>query len=107
MTKTRNCEYCQDEIKDDKYYYIYSVGVDTDKSTHFVGLQKCMTDLSDYLMDKRVHLSASQIILFRPDIMKNFLQSIAGEETIKEFCLVKFVICTDCYEEYIQLVPLV
>lgn len=106
MTKIRNCEFCKEVIQMDDYYFLYSLGIETDKSTHFIGLEKLMEDLSNFLMDKCVHLSASQIILFRPDILRKFLETIVGEERIIEFCLIKYVICHACYEEYKERIPL-
>jgi hypothetical protein len=100
------CEFCEEEILDNQFYYVYAFVVETDKQIHYIGLQKIADGLADYLMSKPIHLSAGQILLFRPDIMKEFLGTISDEEKILCSYLQKYIICYECYEEYKEKVPL-
>ena len=100
------CEFCEGDVKDNQFYYVYAYVLETNKDKYYMGLQKLTTDVADYMMDKPVHLSAGQIILFRPDIMKVFLETKRPDEKVLQFYLQKYVICYECYEEYDKKVPL-
>jgi hypothetical protein len=102
MTK---CEYCEQEISNKDYYYIYCLVVETKEEVHFVGLDTLIKNLSNYLMEKRCHLSASQIILLRPDILKEYLKTLVTKE-IERFYLKAYIVCYECFEQYKELVPL-
>jgi hypothetical protein len=102
----RVCEFCELEVTDEKFYYIYAYVVDTEETVHYMGLLNLLEELADYLMDQPIHLSAGQIIIFRPDIMEQFLAKKFPEEKIVTFYLQKYVICAECYEEYDKKVPL-
>lgn len=102
----KKCGYCEEEIEED-YYYIYNLFVETNKQRHYIGLQKLMNELDDYLMNKSIHLSVSQVILFRPDIVKAYLNVTILDEEIISFHLEKYIICYECYSQYIEYVPLI
>jgi len=101
------CDYCKNEIVGRDYSFVYSLGIETDRGKQFIGLITLLDGLADWLMDKRVHLSASQVVLLRPDILKNYLIFILGEEVLLEFALIQFAICETCLEEYKVSVPLI
>lgn len=107
MEKLVICDFCKQEIEDKRSYLIYSYVIDTDKRPAYIGLKKVLEGLSDYLMDKHLHLSGSQIILFRPDIMKQYIETIIRtDEKIISFGFMPYVICYECYDEYDKQVPL-
>jgi len=102
----KKCFCCDDEIKEGDYFYAYTIIVQTKTKTHIIGVQKCLHDLAEDLMSKRCHLSASEILLLRPDIAHEFLtRRMAGEEMICWF-LEKTIVCKDCYTEWEKIVPL-
>lgn len=107
MVQQVKCDFCEEMVEKGKYYYIYCLSVETDKQMHFIGLQKLLSGLADYVMEVKTHLSASQILLFRPDILKEYLSKNIMGESVVDFCLWKYVVCDECFIEYIELVPLI
>jgi hypothetical protein len=101
------CNYCDKVLIENEFYHIYRLLVATDKQLHYIGLQKLLDELSNFAMEKSYHLSASQILLLRPDVVKCFLsQKFQGEKPLFWF-LQESPICYECFqEEYINLVPL-
>jgi len=108
MDNIKNCDYCGYEAKIGEFHYIYCFVVETDKQEeHYIGLEKVLNELSEYLMDKKCHLSASQIILFRPDIVKEYLATTFLDCKVIDFHFQRYVICMECYEDYVKLMPLI
>ena len=102
-----NCEFCNEELKGDEFYLVHCFVVDTDKDTQYIGLRKMSNDISDYIMSKNYHLSATQVLLFRPDIVKEFLETIYTDTRIIGFRFTPYVICYECFEEWKELMPLI
>jgi len=103
----RKCKICGDKFKTG--YGIYQLLYDTEEHSYRMGMKKLCDTLSIFVMEKGYHLSATQIILFRPDILRNFLEEerLANkDETLERFYLEERIICDRCYGEYTQLVPL-
>ena len=109
MTKElmEKCKYCDKEITNHEFYYIYRMLVATDKQLHYIGIQKLLNELGDFAMNKSYHLSASQILLLRPDVVKCFLsEKLQGEKPLFWF-LQEAEICYECFENnYTEVVPL-
>lgn len=109
MTKEiiETCKYCDKSLSKNEFYYIYRLLVATDVQLHYIGMQKLLDELSQFAMDKSYHLSASQILLLRPDVVKCFLsQKLQGEKPLFWF-LQESEICYECFEEhYTNQVPL-
>jgi len=101
------CNYCSNDFPINELYIIYRLLVSTDTQTHTIGLIKLLNELSDYLMNKSYHLSASQVVLLRPDILKDFLAKKYFPEKIIFYMLQESEICTDCYLSYKEYVPLI
>lgn len=100
------CAYCEDILENNDYYLIYCLKVETDIHVHYLGIMKLMDEVSEYVMNKSYHLSASQIILLRPDIMKVFLEERFGGEKVNYFHLKAYIVCYNCYTEYQDMIPL-
>jgi len=62
--------------------------------------------LDDYLMQKCYHLSGSQVILLRPDILKEFFLHKFVPELPIFWYLCSHLVCSDCYVTYTKLVPI-
>lgn len=107
MDKTNNefCQYCNTKIPQNKFYIIYKIMVSSNKEVYSIGLQKVLEELGDYLMDRGSHLSASQVILLRPDIFKEYLKRKLFPENPIFWCLGEHEICYNCYAEYKKLIP--
>lgn len=101
------CKYCDKQLVNNEFYYIYRLLVATDKQLHYIGIQKLLEELSSFAMNKGYHLSASEILLLRPDVVKYFLsQKLQGEKPLFWF-LQESEICYECFENnYTNIVPL-
>lgn len=105
QTKVECCDYCSKPLKVDSFYLIYKLVIATNINLRFIGLQTLIEELNVYIMKRGSHLSASQIILLRPDILKEFLiQKLAPEVPIY-FFLDGSSVCYKCFESYKDLVP--
>jgi hypothetical protein len=115
-----SCKRCGRELHSTNDYYVIHRIVIAAKNdiVHYVGINEFLDKLSDYLITTEIvdavgkkralccHLSASQILLLRPDIVKEFIQTTL-KENIELFFIQDTEICLDCYEEYKKNVPLV
>lgn len=103
-----SCKYCDKELVENEFYYIYRLLVATDIQLHYIGIQKLLDELSNFAMKKSYHLSASQILLLRPDVVKCFLsEKFEGEKPLFWF-FQESEICYECFEKnYINIVPLI
>ena len=102
-----NCKYCDKALSNNEFYYIYRLLVTTDKQLHYIGIQKLLEELSNFAMSKGYHLSASEILLLRPDVVKCFLsQKLQGEKPLFWF-LQESEICEECFSrDYVNIIPL-
>lgn len=99
------CKICTSELKED-LTLVYQLLVFTSRTSYCIGIQKILEELGNYAMEKGYHLSASQIILLRPDVLREYLQKKYPKEQIGAFILKENEICMKCYEEYCQMIPL-
>jgi len=109
MTKRmqETCKYCDKELQGNEFHYIYRLLVATDKQLHYIGIQKILEEIAEYAMNKGYHLSASEIILLRPDVVKAYLEERIKGEKILFYFLQESEICYECFEtEYVNMVPL-
>jgi hypothetical protein len=105
--ETQSCKYCKAKIEEGNFFLIYNLAVATDKEMRFIGLQKLMDELANYAMKKGYHISASQIILLRPDVVKEFLSLKYKGERIIFFYLSEYECCYTCFGHYSECVPLI
>jgi hypothetical protein len=108
MTKTaiEKCKSCNKKLTIKNCNGLYRLHAITDKDAHQIGILTFLDELGNYLMRREVYLSASQVLLLRPDIVKEFLNIKLRPEKIKLFFLEEAEICDGCYEEYKKIVPL-
>lgn len=104
--KEEKCLNCNKPLKDKDVFILYSVIVTTDVKTHFIGLVKLLDELDEYLMKRFIHLSGSQVVLLRPDILKEFFTEKFNPEKPIFWYLCSHLVCSDCYVKYTELVPL-
>jgi len=100
------CKCCDKIVECEEVYNIYCVMVQTNAELYYIGLLNLFEKLNDYLMSKNYHLSGSQIILLRPDVVKEYLEQKFEGEKVTEWYLEGYRICEDCFKEYIALTPL-
>jgi len=101
------CWACEEQIENGKFYLAYSIQVGTDKQMHIMGIKKALEELADFLMGINIHLSASQILLLRPDVMQVFWNDKYKPEKVILWYLKEEYLCYNCYEEWKKLIPLV
>jgi hypothetical protein len=100
------CDYCKQAVKKNNFYLIYRLLVVTDEHNYYVGLLKILDEMGNWLMKRGTHLSATQVLIMRPDIVKEFLDDKFGEdEEVRFWSLGESIICSKCYSEYIKMVP--
>ena len=103
--KEEKCFNCNKGLKDKDVYILYSLIITTDIKTHFIGLVKLLDELDDYLMSKFIHLSGSQVVLLRPDILKEFFIEKFKPERPMSWYLCSHLVCDGCFQKYTELVP--
>ncbi len=86
-------------------FYLYKIIIKTSKTTYEIGLHKFMEDLDDWCMKQMFHLSASQILLMRPDLVNKFLEYYRPRERTIYWFFKEYPICKECYERYKRTVP--
>ena len=99
------CDFCQ-KIKMHTYP-IYRLGFRTNLGEFTIGILNINEEFSNYLMKKNYYLSATQVMLLRPDIVQDFLKEKYNTETeqVCEHHLVEATICKGCFENYKEEVP--
>jgi hypothetical protein len=105
-TVTERCKFCKEKLDTNNFYILYSLLVTTNKNIYHVGLEKLINEVAEYIMHKGYHLSASQIVLLRPDIMKEFLDKKYKPEKTIFSVLQEYECCEECMEDYKKEVPL-
>jgi len=98
------CQFCYASQK--IAYYLYKIVIKTDKRTFEVGLVKLMNDINAWAMKKMLHLSASQLLLLRPDIINKYFQETYYKHKLLSWYFKEYVICKECYKDYAKNVPL-
>jgi hypothetical protein len=101
--KGNKCDFCNKK-KYKKSYGIWKVLIQTESKTLEVGILTLLKDLNAYVLEQCIHLSGSEIILLRPDILLEFL-CIHYKEKVLHFGYQEYIICNDCFEEYKKLIP--
>ena len=61
--------------------------------------------MSEYLFKNGYHLSASQIILLRPDILLNYFKRKYKGESIDAWFMQERITCIKCFDKVKQIVP--
>ena len=101
------CEFCN-KLKVNSTYFVYRLDFKTNKSDYNIGLVPLSQDLGNWLVRKIIHLSATQVILLRPDVTLEYLKEKydTPKETVMSYNLVEAEICKGCFEEYKREVPI-
>ena len=101
------CNFCNKLAVNKDIYTIYQVIISTDKDEYIVGLLTIIPDLDKYLVSKVFHLSPTEVILLRPDILLEFLRGLDSfkDEEVINWGLEFSKICIICYEKYKKEVP--
>jgi hypothetical protein len=98
------CGFCYSHRNE--MFCVYKVILHTDKAICEFGIQSLLNHLDDWLLKKFYHLSASQILLLRPDIVLEFFKDFRPNDRIICWFFLDNLICKDCYSHYAEHVPL-
>lgn len=96
------CSFCLLNKSD---YSIYKIILITDKSRYEIGLLTLLEKMEDWIFQKMYHLSASQILLLRPDLVYEFFEQYKPNEKIVKWDFVGHEVCKKCFESYKPCVP--
>jgi hypothetical protein len=106
MKKTETlCQFCKHNSQDD-FKLVYSVVVATDRSIYSIGMPKMLENLEKWLAPKWLHLSASQILLLRSDVVKEHLDGVFKGEVVRGWAFEAKSMCEKCFKVYDSHVPL-
>ena len=111
MTNTKKkvgyCEFCKKLSVGKDIYTIYRIGFTTNRNFYTVGVLEVIDELNKYVFDKGYHLSSTQVILLRPDILITYLRKRYNKENemVTDCSLFQAEACNKCYEEYKQEIP--
>jgi hypothetical protein len=94
------CKYCNQKLVNNDFYILYRLIVLTNLQYHIIRLENIIEDLDLFVMNNGFHLSSTQLLLFRPDIIKEFLTKQFYPEEITLWFLTENEICVNCYKRY-------
>lgn len=98
-----HCSFC-DKHDFEQMFSLSKFVVRTKEKTIEKGILSLLKELNRYCLDKSLHLSASEIILLRPDILLEFLKIHYNSE-ILSYQFQDYKICNNCFKNYKKLVP--
>lgn len=100
------CDFCN-KLKVNRTYFVYRIHILTSHNEYTDGLLNVYEQLSDFLMEEGLHISASQAIIMRPDITLRFLKFKydTEEEKVLAYHLEEMEICFTCFEKFKEEVP--
>lgn len=102
------CDFCKKLAVSKDNYTIYRIGFTTTKASYNIGLKKIIDGgLNEYVFNRATHLSTTQIILFRPDILLEYLRLTYNEkdEKVLSTYLYEAKVCTKCFEQIKTEIP--
>jgi len=103
MNKRPVCNFCSTDEKC-TVFSVSKVLVLVKGRSIEIGLLTLLKELNRYVLEKCYHLSASEIVLLRPDILVEFLTNKYNEQIIS-YSFAENRICENCFSKYKVLVP--
>ena len=107
MSKQVKCVICKSKELSPYSLYEFSYVVNN-KILHEVGIKKIIEDLDLYAFRKGYHLSGSQILLLRQDILEAFIleDRVGKKNKISNMKLTPARVCNEHFLEYCSVIPL-
>ncbi len=102
QTKT-TCDFCGEKEKE--VYCLYKFIYQTDKSMYDIGLVKLRDMMDEWILQKLYHLSPTEMLLLRPDLVNEFLKWYNPKEDLITWYFSNYKMCPTCYEEYKNNIP--
>lgn len=98
------CDFCK--IQKPVTYTLFKLVLQTNCSVTQFGMSNLFEQMENWNMKTNMyHLSASQMVLLRPDLLLEFFKYFKSNETIVTWFMKAFVVCKDCMEVYKETVP--
>lgn len=101
------CDFCNRPRLYINTYFVYRLGFVTTIKEYNIGILNISNEFGTWLINRGSHLSSTEIMLLRPDILLEFLKEkyeTPNEKILKSF-LFEAEICKDCYIKYLTEVP--
>lgn len=106
MKKTEPlCDFCNHNKASD-FIVVFHVVVATDRSVYSISMPKMIENLQKWLDPKWLHLSASQALLLRSDLVKAHLDDIFKGEKVAGWTFLPKTMCDKCFKVYDKTVPI-
>ena len=96
------CNFC---LTRQPRYTLYKVVLETDRKIYEMGMSSLLEKIEDWRFKRMYHISASQILLLRPDLVHEFFENYKFGEKIKSWFFEAYFICPECYKDYKSHVP--
>jgi len=103
MEDKLTCIKCQKELLELEQF-IYLLFIVTDKQILYVYPEIVINYINKYLVKNPSHLSASELMILRTDIVANILK--IDYPNLKYWGFTTLEVCNECYEIYKQAQPL-
>ena len=100
------CEFCN-MLKVNQTYFVYRLDFRTNQDSYNIGIVPLSQEMGTWLMRRGMHLSSTQVILLRPDIMLEYLREKYDtlNEKVLVYNIVEAEICHTCFKDYKLEVP--
>lgn len=102
MRRHDSCDFCSGL---NKTYQCFSLVVYTNQDVYSWGMLAILKKMSQWCIDRMFHLSPSEIILLRPDILQEFLEQNYKDEIIRRWLMSPSWVCLECIKTVKQKVP--
>lgn len=101
------CSFCDKVTYSVPNLTVYRLSYTSNLGEYSEGIVNITDGLSKFLFKRGSHLSATQVILLRPDIFLEFLRAKYNtlEEKISKYSLIEAEVCPNCFKEYKMEVP--
>ena len=98
------CHYCKKEITDIYNNFTLIIYVNVKKRMYWINLDTILYCIGEYTKKDYIHLSPSQILILRGDIVAEMLSKMYEEKVI--WGIYTAETCDECYEIYKQQFPM-
>ena len=88
-------------------YCLTRIVLRTNKQTQEFGIRALTDGMYPWLFKNACHLSATEVILLRPDLLIAYFSYLKPKEKVLNWYFKEYYTCKECYEEYKESVPVI
>lgn len=93
------CCYCQIQIKEKTWeLYFLSLNLQSTPVKVVMPINEAISIINDFANENFIHMSATEILFLRPDIVMDVFEPIYHSEGLVAYTIISFPICKSCYE---------